>query len=95
MYKAFELFLRQILDLHGKPERNPLTAGTIFEDAHLLDVRIDVRRSTGGALLEIRRSCLPAERDIASLNCGVMMFRKTTEVSWTRDTQQDGPNPEV
>lgn len=93
--KLSDLFLRQILDLPGKPEHNPLTTGWIFEEAQLLDVRIDVLHSTVGALFEIRTTYLPAEIDIVSLNCGVMMFRKTTEVTWTNAHPRDRPNPQV
>jgi hypothetical protein len=76
--KLSDLFLHQVLDLPGKPEHNPLTIGWIFEDAQLLDVRIDVLHSSAGALFEVRSSYLPVELNIESLNCGVMMFRKTT-----------------
>lgn len=71
------------------------TTNWIFEEAQLLDVRIDVLHSTVGALFEIRTTYLPAEIDVVSLNCGVMMFRKTTEVTWTDTHQRDRPNPQV
>lgn len=92
--KLSALFLQQILDLPGKPEHNPLTTDWIFVDAQLLDVRIDVLHSTVGALFEIRSSYLPTELDIVSLNCGVMMFRKTTEVIW-KIPDKDSPTPAV
>jgi len=92
--KLSDLFLHQILDLPGKPEHNPLTIGWIFEDAQLLDVRIDVLHSSAGALFEVRSSYLPVELNIESLNCGVMMFRKTTEVTWT-NAESDRPSPQV
>lgn len=89
--KLSDLFIRQILDLPGKPEHNPLITGWIFEDAQLLDVRVDVLHSAVGVLFEIRSSYLPDELNIASLNCGVMMFRKTTEVTWTSADPKDRP----
>ena len=57
--KLSDLFLAADTGLPGKPEHNPLTTGWIFEDAQLLDVRIDVLHSTVGALFEIRTSYLP------------------------------------
>lgn len=93
--KLSDLFLHQILDLPGKPEHNPLTIGWIFEDAQLLDVRIDVLHSSAGALFEIRSSYLPGELNIQSLNCGVMIFRKTTGVTWEKITRRGFPDQMV
>ncbi|KSU70412.1 hypothetical protein GA0061083_3876 [Pseudarthrobacter enclensis] len=93
--KLSDLFLHQILGLPGNPEHNPLTIGWIFEDAQLLDVRIDVLHSTVGALFEVRSSYLPGELNIDSLNCGVMMFRKTTGVTWATTSPRERPNPQV
>lgn len=93
--KLSDLFLHQILGLPGEPEHNPLTIGWIFEDAQLLDVRIDVLHSAVGVLFEIRSSYLPGELDIQSLNCGVMIFRKTSAVTWTNSDPKDRPNPQV
>jgi hypothetical protein len=89
--KLSDLFLRQVMDLPGKPEHNPLTTGWIFEDAQLLDVRLDVLHSAIGILFEIRTSYLPSELDILSLNCGVMMFRKAREMKWAAADPKDRP----
>lgn len=67
----------------------------MFEDAQLLDIRVDVLLSTVGMLFEVRTCYLPSELDIVSLNCGVMMLRNATRLDWAMVGDSHRPNRQV
>lgn len=83
-----DLFRRRVQDLPGEPRHSPLLVEELFEDAELLDVRIDATLSTVGILFEMRPSELKYVLGDKRMNCGALVLRQATQVKWDCDASE-------
>lgn len=89
--KLIDLFHDDVPGLLGKAEENPFFVEEVFEDAQILDVRIDALRLVVGVLFELRSGTLPMYVGDESINCGALILRRATDLHWTSDlTAKEG-----
>ena len=89
--KLIDLFHDDVPGLPGKAEENPFFVEEVFEDAQILDVRVDALRLVVGVLFELRSGTLPMYVGDESINCGALILRRATDLRWTSDlTAKEG-----
>ena len=90
--KLIDLFHQDIPGLPGKAEENPFFVEEVFEDAQILDVRIDALRLVVGVLFELRSGVLPMYVGDESINCGALILRRATDLHWWSALTEDDDN---
>ncbi|WP_045731952.1 hypothetical protein [Pseudarthrobacter chlorophenolicus] len=89
--KLIDLFHQDVPGLPGKADENPFFVEEAFEEAQILDVRVDALRLVIGVLFELRSGILPMYVGDESINCGALILRRATDLHWTSDlTAKEG-----
>lgn len=80
-----DLLLAPELDRHdGRPEMDPFAETDALQETQLLDVRVNVLRSSIGAIFDLRSAL-----QLRAANTGVMVAQGVNEFVWSADPRSD------
>jgi hypothetical protein len=90
--KLTDLFIRPLPDFRDSDDFNPFLAEEGFDEAQLIDIRIDALHCTVGMLYEMRPSTMQYNMEDLSVEAGVLILRESTGVEW-KAVPTGRPNP--